>query len=265
MLCGTDIGVMLQGKPLLQAAHLTAHPREISVIIGPNGSGKTTLLRALTGEIAHSGQVLLNGADIRQQKNWELAAVRAVLPQSTALAFPFTALEVVRLGLTSGVHGADQTVPLDALEAVGLRHLADQFFQKLSGGEQQRVQLARVLTQVWEPMHDGAPCWIFLDEPVASLDIAHQLLVMNLLRDFAKGGGGVVTILHDLNLTALYANSVTLLKKGRVAAYGRVAEVFNDSVLSDVYGCVLQVNTVPQATVPFLLPHAAREHPRGSV
>ena len=114
-------------------------------------------------------------------------------------------------------------------------------------------------------MHDGAPCWIFLDEPVASLDIAHQLLVMNLLRDFAKGGGGVVTILHDLNLTALYANSVTLLKKGRVAAYGRVAEVFNDSVLSDVYGCVLQVNTVPQATVPFLLPHAAREHPRGSV
>ena len=68
MLCGTDIGVMLQGKPLLQAAHLTAHPREISVIIGPNGSGKTTLLRALTGEIAHSGQVLLNGADIRQQK-----------------------------------------------------------------------------------------------------------------------------------------------------------------------------------------------------
>ena len=113
---------------MLQEVHITARPGEISVITGSNGSGKAKLLWALTDEFAHSGQVLLNGADIRQQKNLELAAVRAVSPQSTALAFPFAALEVVRLGLTAGVHGADQAVPLDALEAVGSRHSVDQSF-----------------------------------------------------------------------------------------------------------------------------------------
>ena len=145
-------------------------------------------------------------------KPWQAASMRAVLPQATALSFPFTVREIVRLGLIGGRSGAlpgeDERLPDRALARVDLDGFAGRFYQELSGGEQQRVQLARVLCQVWAPVLDGRPRYLFLDEPVSSLDIKHQLMIMNIARDFAKRGGGVVAILHDLNLTAMYADRV---------------------------------------------------------
>ena len=115
-------------------------------------------------------------------KPWEAASVRAVLPQATALSFPFTVREIVRLGLTGGRSGAlageDERLPERALARVDLDGFAGRFYQELSGGEQQRVQLARVLCQVWAPVLDGEPRYLFLDEPVSSLDIKHQLIIM---------------------------------------------------------------------------------------
>ncbi|TCM82614.1 heme ABC transporter ATP-binding protein [Rhodovulum steppense] len=241
VLCGVDFEAL--------AGHLTA-------IVGPNGSGKTTLLRALTGDLSHGGRVRLNGQDIADLRPWALAGLRGVLPQATPLAFPFTAAEVVRLGLTGGVEaGAAGLVP-QALARVGLAGFEGRYYQELSGGEQQRVQLARVLAQVWEPVAHGAPRWLFLDEPVSSLDIGHQLQVMEIARDFADRGGGVVAVMHDLNLTAMFADRVALISEGRVLGLGLPGAVLRDDLLSAAYRCPIRVNT-PPARGTYLLPHAA--------
>lgn len=251
-----DITVKLGKRQVLSGVHFSARAGRVTAIVGPNGSGKTTLLRAMTGEVPHQGKVRLNGRDVAQQKPWELAAQRAVQPQSASIAFPFTVLEIVRLGLSAGLSAGDSSIPLQALEAVGLGTFAGRMYQDLSGGEQQRVQLARVLTQVWEPVVDGTPRWLILDEPVASLDIGHQFTVMDLARSYASRGGGVVAVMHDLNLTAMFADHVVLMEAGKVAVTGSPAEVLTDETLARTYGCPVPVNTTPPASIPFLLPQA---------
>lgn len=252
MLEATNISVHLGRMPILQDISFAAAPGKITAIAGPNGSGKTTLLRALTGEIAARGQIRLNGQDIRKIPAVELASIRAVLPQKTALAFPFTALEVVRIGQSFGIH-PDPSLPRRALDRVGLLHLADRPYQVLSGGEQSRVQLARILTQVWEPVLADQPRWLFLDEPVASLDIGHQLQVMQIARDFADAGGGVVAVMHDLNLTAMFADHIVLMETGQICVQGTPADVMTSPNLSRAYGCQVKIGTLPKDGL-FILP-----------
>lgn len=257
MISARDIHVTLGRKPILHGVDFTARPGAVTAIVGPNGSGKTTLLRALTDEVCWTGQISVNGQDIHAYKPWELAAIRGVLPQAATLAFPFTVIEVVRLGLMSGIHGGEDRIAQQALQRVGLAGYENRFFQELSGGEQQRAHLARVLCQVWDPVLDGAPRWLLLDEPVASLDIGHQLLIMNCLQDFARRGGGVVAVMHDLNLTAMVADGVTMIAQGCVIAQGPVADVFTDHWLSEAYQCALRTNIVPQNANAFILPQTA--------
>lgn len=254
---GTNIAVSIRGKPILHGVDFDAQPGQIHAIVGPNGSGKTTLLRALTGEIGASGRITLNDHSFDRKRPWEMASMRGVLPQATVLSFPFTVIEVVRMGLEAGRHGASPEIAHQALREVSLEGYEGRFFQELSGGEQQRAQLARVLSQVWEPVHDGAPCWLFLDEPVASLDIGHQLGVMELARRYADRSGGVIAVMHDLNLTAMFADQVTLLSKGKVAATGDVANILTDDLLSAAYDCALRVNAAPSLGKTFFLPHTA--------
>ena len=259
MLIATDITVHLNRRPVLHGLNFAARAGQITCIVGPNGSGKTTLLRALTGEVAFTGTVTLEGDDLRRVPPEVLAERRAVLPQAMPMAFPFTVLEVVRLGLTGrGALAADAAqLPHRALERVGLAGYEARLFQELSGGEQQRAHLARVLVQVWRPVVQGRPRWLFLDEPVAALDIGHQLQIMRLAQDFARDGGGVVAVMHDLNLTAMVANSVYLLNEGRVLAEGTPAQVFTDATLSAAYGCALRLSTPPPDGGVYLLPQAA--------
>jgi iron complex transport system ATP-binding protein len=245
-LIATDIRVSLSDAPVLHGVGFRAEPGEVTAIVGPNGSGKTTLLRAMTQDLPYTGQIRLDGEDIGRLPGWRLAGRRAVLPQASRIAFPFTALEIVRLGQMAAAEPAPERRASEALERVGLAGFEGRFYQELSGGEQSRVQLARVLAQVWEPVGRDGPRWLFLDEPVASLDIGHQLEVMDLLADYAARGGGVVAIMHDLNLTAIYAYRVALLAAGRVAAQGTPAEVLTDATLSVAYGCPLRVNAAPR-------------------
>lgn len=257
MLVAQDIRVDLGNRPVLHGVSFTAAPGSLTAIVGPNGSGKTTLLRAMTGDVGYTGQVTLEGDDLRGMKPWALAARRGVLPQSTRLAFPFTVYEVVRLGLSAGLEAGREHLVPEALAIVGLGGFEGRFYQELSGGEQQRTQLARVLVQVWEPVVDGRPSWLFLDEPVASLDIGHQLEVMQLARRYSEAGGGVIAVMHDLNLTAMFANSVAMLQGGRLVRQGTPEDVLTDDTLSDAYGCRLRVNTPPPLGGTFILPHAA--------
>jgi len=259
MLDARDIAVTLGRKQVLDGAFLHARAGEMTVIVGPNGSGKTTLLRAITGDLAYRGTVTLDGESMAGLAPHILAERRAVLPQSSILAFPFTVHEVVRLGLIgrTALRADAAHLPARALERVGLAGYGARFFQELSGGEQARAQLARVLLQVWEPVQGGVPRWLFLDEPVAALDIGHQLQVMQLARRFAQAGGGVVAVMHDLNLTAMFADRVVLMLDGRVLAHGSVAEVLTDQNLSRAYGCQLRVSSLPPQGTAFILPQAA--------
>lgn len=256
-LTAENIRVSYGPREALRGVSLAAQPGEVTAIVGPNGSGKSTLLGAITASLPYRGTVRLNGRDIATLKPWELAAERAVLPQASRLAFPFTVIEVVRLGLQSGTAGDRPEVPMQALARVGLAHYANRTFQELSGGEAQRVMLARVLAQVWAPVERGQPRWLLLDEPVSSLDIAHQLQVMEIARDFARAGGGVIAVMHDLNLTALYADRVAVLASGQRLAFGSPREVLTDDVLSCAYGCALRVSSPPPVGIPYILPHAA--------
>lgn len=258
MLIAENVEVTIGKTRILHGLTFTAAPGALTAIVGPNGSGKTTLLKALTGDIPAIGVFSLNGLDPNTLKPWELAALRAVLPQASTLAFPFTVVEVVRIGIRSGTSGDQDQLVMAALAKVGMQHYAARFYQELSGGEQQRVQLARVLAQVWNPIENKEPRWQFLDEPVSSLDIAHQLEVMTIARDFADRGGGVVAVMHDLNLTAMFADSVTIMSGGHLLRQGAPKEVLTDETLSEAYGCQVRVNQTPDDGATYLLPHAAR-------
>ncbi|MBZ9895205.1 heme ABC transporter ATP-binding protein [Mesorhizobium sp. BR1-1-6] len=261
MIEARDVSVAIGRKGIVAGVDFEVRPGEISAIVGPNGSGKTTFLKALSGELAHTGRIAINGRELSTITPVEAATLRAVLPQATTLSFPFTVREIVRLGLVGGrsgvLPGEDERLPERALARVDLDGFAGRFYQELSGGEQQRVQLARVLCQIWAPVLDGKPRYLFLDEPVSSLDIKHQLIIMNIARDFARRGGGVVAILHDLNLTAMYADRIFVMHRGRLAATGSPQDVLSDDLIERVFGCRLKVGVLPAGNMPFVLPQSA--------
>lgn len=255
MLDVSELCVRAGRRDLLRGVDLRAEAGQITAIIGPSGAGKSTLLRAISGDIGYVGRITLNGRDIAQSTAPALAQIRAVLPQASVLAFPFTVIEVVRLGLQA----PHPTLPQQMLARVGLAGFEGRFYQALSGGEQQRVQLARVLSQVWLPAAGSAPRWLFLDEPVSSLDIAHQLDVMQIAREFADAGGGVVMVMHDLNLSAMFADRIALIGAGRILAHDTPEIVLRDEILAPVYACPLRVNRAP-ARGRFILPQSVRSH-----
>lgn len=255
-----DIHVRLGQSEILRGINFNAKSNELTAIVGPNGCGKTTLLRAMTGEVAFTGEITLDHKPIRHFKPWEMAARRAVLPQSLRIAFPFTVLEIVRLGLSAGTEASNKHLPTEALERVGLAGFEGRYYNQLSGGEQQRAQFARALVQVWDPVWRGQARWLLLDEPVASLDIGHQLEVMQIARDFANQGGGVIAVMHDLNLTAMYADSVALFARGECQGQGTPKEIISNDLLRSAYNCPIHVDTVPSArNTRFLLPQAVAQ------
>ncbi len=262
MIAIDSIDVAVSGRKILHGVSMEAPAGKLTAIIGPNGSGKSTLLKALCRDYAYTGTIFLDGRDIASMSPVEIAGLRAVLPQSSTLPFPFTVREVVAMGLTAGRPGVDrralQRLPEDALTRVDLAGFGGRFYGELSGGEQQRVQLARVLCQVWEPVIDGVPRYLFLDEPVSSLDIKHQLMIMDVAKRFARSGGGVIAVLHDLNLTALYADAIVALREGQVVASGRPEAVLTDSVLEAVFDVPLKVGTAPRPGIPFVLPQSVQ-------
>jgi iron complex transport system ATP-binding protein len=261
MIEARNVSVSIGRKRIIANVDFDIRTGEMAAIVGPNGSGKTTFLKAVSGDLPYSGNISINGRDITAMKPWQAAAMRAVLPQATALSFPFTVHEVVKLGLTGGrsgvLPGEDERLPDRALARVDLDGFAGRFYQELSGGEQQRVQLARVLCQVWAPVLDGSPRYLLLDEPVSSLDIKHQLIIMNIARDFARRGGGVVAILHDLNLAAMFADRIFVMHRGSLAAAGSPQSVLSDELISRVFECRLKVGALPAGNTPFVLPQSA--------
>ncbi|MEC9472035.1 MAG: heme ABC transporter ATP-binding protein [Pseudomonadota bacterium] len=242
---------------IVQDLSFHAKAGEVLAIIGPSGSGKTTLMKTMTGELPYSGGITLAGLEVGGLSPEVLAAMRGVLPQASQISFPLNVAEVVGLGLTSSRRERSFRARriAEALAKVGLSGFEGRSYQELSGGEQQRVQLARVLCQVWDPLpQEGLPHWLFLDEPVSSLDIKHQVQIMQLAADYAKRGGGVVAVMHDLNLTAAFADRVLVMQGGRRLAFGARDEVMQAELLSKAYDFPLEILTGPGGGRPVIVP-----------
>lgn len=257
MIKATDIAIVRDGRTLVDGASLALTPGCFSVIIGPNGAGKSTLLKVLSGELKPDrGVVTYADRDAARVPPRELAALRAVLPQSTALAFPFTALEVARMGAVAYGSLEPSVAARRALHRVDLAGFEGRSYHGLSGGEQQRVQFARVLAQLPEPIKGGIPRTLFLDEPTASLDIGHQIAVLDIARDFARAGGAVLAVLHDLNLAAEFADHLVIMNRGKIIAAGPPDQTLTEEIVADVYGIKGAVGRVPPPQMPFVLPQS---------
>lgn len=222
---------------ILSGIDVTVKPGKLLAILGPNGSGKSTLMKVLSRTIdPHKGQVFLNGKELRDYSIEDLAKIRAVLSQSNPISFPFTAHEIVMMGRSPhmadrAAADSDQIVD-EILVRLECEHLKDRLFFTLSGGEQQRIQFARVLAQVW----DQKQAYLFLDEPTSALDMKQQLNIVNLAKEFSTDRGfGVCLILHDLNLAKLYADDAVVLKNGQTVASGACGDVLTAEIVADAF------------------------------
>ncbi len=251
------------GRPVLHEVSLTLRPGAVTVVVGPNGAGKSSLLKVMTGELKpKAGAVTLDGMPVHAMASHALARRRAVMSQTSRLVFPFTALEVVRLGVES-VGSASRRraneIAFQALASVGMERLAGRRYLELSGGEARRVDLARALCQIHEAStgQPDKPCFLLLDEPTANLDPEHQVHCLEIAREAADRGLGVLAILHDLNLGALLADEIVAMKAGRVVAAGPPKAVMTREILSGLFDIDLAPNAVPEGDIPFVLPHSA--------
>ena len=237
----TEATVVVDGRRLLDGVSLAFRSGEVTAILGENGAGKSTLIHLLAGDVVPDhGTVRLDGRPLADWSIRELARRRAVLPQSHALAFAFTALELTVLGRAPH-HGGhpgpgDLAAARRALAATDALHLADRSVPSLSGGERSRVMLARVLAQIEREDGDGSETVLLLDEPTATLDLAHQHAAFAVLRGLAERGVAVVVVVHDPNLAARYADRVALLRDGRLLADGPTDEVLATESLSTCFG-----------------------------
>ncbi len=222
------------------------NPGCLTVVIGPNGSGKSSLIKVLAGSIApDAGKVLLNGRGLAEWSPLQLARLRAVLAQQALLDFPFQVKEVVALGRSPYRSAAEKDARLvdESLRLFDLLEFSNRLYTTLSGGEQQRVQLARVWVQL-SGGDSSEPHYLLLDEPTSALDLRHQRQLMELLRQSVRDKRmAVVLVLHDLNMAALYADRLLLLKQGKVIASGKPEQVLRREFLESAYQ--LEVDLLP--------------------
>lgn len=230
------------GVAAVDGLSLALHYGETIGVIGPNGSGKSTLLRLLSGVLQpQAGVVQAGGRSLRELTPSQLGKAIAVVPQNTNIEFAFSVTEVVLMGRTPHLHGfafesdGDLGVAQRAMQRTGTLHLANRQIQHLSGGELQRVVVARALAQQTDIL--------LLDEPGAFLDIRHQVEIHDLLRELQAEGKAILTVLHDLNLAALYCDRVALMNNGKLVQFGTPAEVITYANLTSVYGVEVYVDS----------------------
>jgi iron complex transport system ATP-binding protein len=252
-----DVVVRYPGatRDALAGVGFTAERGRLTAVVGPNGSGKSTLVRALLGRIpVTDGAVRVDDVRVTEHEREEMAKRIAVVAQREELAFPLTVDEYVALGrfphvgTWRGMRAIDRDAIAHALARAGVEALATagRRVQELSGGEWQRVRLARALAQGGEAL--------VLDEPTTFLDVAHEMAAFELLHELTMEGVAVMLVSHQLNLVARFADEIVLLHEGRVAAAGAPEDVMQAAILERVYEWPLVVTRDPAVGAPALLP-----------
>jgi len=242
--------VLAGGRQILAGLSCTVRQNDFLVVIGPNGAGKTTLLKVLCGLLSPaSGRIQVFDRPQSEYTRRELAATIALVPQHMSLEFTFTVAETVlmgrspHLGLLEQEKEEDYRIARDAMEFTQIDHLEARRLDQLSGGERQRVMIARAICQ--------QPRIMLLDEPTAALDPAHQLVVMELMQRLRREENmTVIMVSHDLNLAALFASRILLLKDGKEVVSGLPGEIMTPDNLQQAYGCAMHIDTHPLTGTP---------------
>lgn len=233
------VSLTLGGARVLDDVSLAFARGEVTAMIGPNGAGKSSLLACLAGlRVPDAGTITLDGTPLADLDRRERGRRIGLLPQTADIHWNIDVATLVGLGRFArqgrwGETPGDRAAVTRALALTDVARFADRGVDSLSGGERSRVLLARVLA--------GEPEWLLADEPLASLDPAHQLDVLNILRAAAAAGTGVVVVLHDLNQAATVADRIVVLHHGRVAAAGKPAEVLTGDIIARTFGVTTEV------------------------
>lgn len=250
----SSVSVRIKAATLLDDLSLTVTSGETVAIVGPNGAGKSTLMRILSGDLSPtSGSVRLKGREIADYPPDDLAANRAVLSQHIQVTFPFTVDEIVRMGGSQHPAAVVHPMVASALAESDLQSFAHREIPTLSGGEQQRAHFARVLVQSACGELRNGPGVLLLDEPTSSLDLRHQINLLESAKRRAERGTAVIAVLHDLNLAARFATRIVVLKRGKLVADGSPQVTINDRTLRDVFGIDAGIGTTPDG-LPYILP-----------
>jgi len=236
-----DVSVTLSRKEIVKKASLRVREKEFVGLLGPNGSGKTTLLKSIYRVLKPSnGVILLDGENMKAMSYRDTARRMGVVSQFNNLSFDFTVEEMVLMGRAPHKRAFDRDteedyrIAEDALRRVDMLDFKERSFLTLSGGEKQRIILARALAQQVE--------MLILDEPTNHLDIKYQIQIMDVVKSL---GVGVLAALHDLNLTLMYCTYVYVLKDGRIVAAGPTEEVITEALIKDVYEVECSVSRHP--------------------
>ena len=245
-----SVSMQRGGREVLCDVSVDLPVGEVLGVLGPNGAGKSSFLGACCAELPiSSGRISFNGLTVDGSSALRLARTRAVLPQHSAMTFDLPVADVVSMGAypfpdasPSQVHRWTE----EAIAQIDLEHMAQQSYKALSGGEQQRAQFARVLVQTRAIMQFKGSAYMLLDEPTASLDPKHQVLLMRIVRALAwESRTAVVVVLHDLNMAARWCDRLMLMTRGTICALDKPAKVLDETLLEEVYGLPMVVRTHP--------------------
>ncbi|MCM1987053.1 heme ABC transporter ATP-binding protein [Methanococcoides seepicolus] len=235
-----DLNVSYGSRKILEDINISTEKGEFLGILGPNGSGKTTLVKAITKVLKpESGDITFNGRSIKHMSGTEIARHIAVVSQVISINFEFAVKDIVMMGRTpyikSNESPEDFDIVEDSMEKTKTDFLKDRLVTQLSGGELQRVIIARALAQQTDIL--------LLDEPTSHLDITNQIDILNLVKDESRKGKLVVAVVHDLNLAAYYCDKIALIRDGKLISLGTPAEVLTPETIGKVYNLPVEVVT----------------------
>lgn len=256
MISVNNVSYMAGKKALLRDINLEVKQGELLAIIGANGAGKSTLMKLLSGDQkAHGGEIVFDDFNINRIPSARLAKKRAVLSQHNTISVSFTTEDIVLMGRYPHFEmkpgPADMQIVKQVMADTGVQHLMGRDYSTLSGGEQQRVQLARVIAQIY----DVPGAYLFLDEPTNGLDLLYQQQILITARQLANKGYGVVAILHDINFASRYADRVLILKEGRKLALGTPDEVINTENIQQAFGVQVILFNANGLKCPLVVPN----------
>lgn len=257
MLSASNISLTIGKRSILDDISLSLQAGTVTAILGPNGAGKTSLLKILSGEWKSDiGSVTLNGREIANISIRQLGRLRAYLHQESTLNFAFTVLEVVLLGrsphMAGGERPEDYRIARKALAEVDLSDRESDLYTNLSGGEKQRVHLARILAQIDEE-GINEPRYLFLDEPTNNLDVSHQLTIYRTARRIAGKNTAVCMVVHDLNQAFHVADRIIVMEQGRIALEGEPESIARSDECARIFGVPFKRLEVEGSNCPYLI------------
>ena len=250
-----SIFLKIKNKLILNDISLHIESGDMISIVGPNGSGKTTLLRTISNEIPISdGKIEFMNKNILDWGLNEYANKKAVLSQSNNLVFPFSVIDIVKMGRfplnNKGNQTEENNLCKKILNIFDLNDYIDQNYITLSGGEKQRVQLARVIAQIWSD--DYSKKILILDEPTSYLDIKHQYLLFKFLKELNQKGLTIIMVLHDLNHALSNSNKIAVLKDSKLISYGKTKNIISEELIKNVFEIDLKLINYEDSRTPII-------------